>query len=251
MSQQRDSWAPALFHRAEVPVAETADDPRGPWPGRDVLEEIVDARRIARVDGVLRQRVVSVVPLFEHMDDPHNVGACLRTCEAYGLHDAWVVQRAEVGKRASPTAMSAQRWLDVRHCEDVHEAIDRLRGDGFELWVSDLEATEGLPAMALPERVALAFGNEAAGISPTLRAAADRRYRLPMHGMVQSLNLSVACAVTLEQVVPRRRAALAERGYPGDMPMARMARVRRRWLEHGVRNARAVRAAYGDPDPDA
>ncbi len=210
------------------------------WPAIDPLDAYTTPERLARIDAVLRHRIVSITTVFEDVFDPHNIAAGLRTSEGYGLHDIHVIHN-QFGMRSSSTvAKSADQWLDVRQHSSTQEAVQALKAQGFAIWVSDLQATETLTEMPLDPRIALVVGNAKVGISEEMRALADRRYILPMYGMVQSYNLSVALAISLEQLVPRRRAEL--HGW-GDMSLARMWALRQRWLEFSQRHADALRRA--------
>lgn len=217
-----------------------------PWPAADVLEPYIAPERLARVDQVLRSRLGSVTAVFEDVFDPHNVAACVRTCEAYGLQDLhWVLNKHDL-RLQSTVAKSSDQWIDLHRHSSTLAGVEALKAEGYELWVSDLQATQTLAELPLPPKVAIVIGNAKDGISEQMRAAADRRYILPMWGMVQSFNLSVALAITLEGLVPRRRAELGERGLRGDLPMPAMWQLRRRWLEYGMQNAEIVRRNLGD-----
>lgn len=212
-----------------------------PWPAVDVLEPYVAPERLARVDTVLRHRLGSVTAVFEDVFDPHNVAACVRTCEAYGLQDLhWVLNKHDVRMQSS-VAKSSDQWIDLHRHSGTAQGIAALKADGYQLWVSDLQATETLDELELPAKVAIVIGNAKDGISEEMRAAADRRYILPMWGMVQSFNLSVALAITLQGLVARRRAELLGRGVRGDLPMERLWPLRQRWLEYGMNNAEIMR----------
>lgn len=216
------------------------------WPAVDPLETYTTPERLARIDDVLRHRIVSVTTVFEDVFDPHNIAAGLRTSEGYGLHDIHVIQN-QFGMRSSSTvAKSADQWLEVHQYGSTADGVRALKAQGFSIWVSDLQATTTLTEMPLDPKIALVVGNAKIGISEEMRALADRRYILPMHGMVQSFNLSVALAISLEQLVPRRRADL--HGW-GDMPLQRMWSLRQRWLEFGQKHADAFRRALQQEDP--
>lgn len=218
------------------------------WPRRDVLEDYVSAERVARIDRVLRHRLGSVTAVFEDIFDPHNVAACVRTCEAYGLQDLhWILTRHDLRAR-STVAKSADQWVQMHRHDSTADAARHLKAEGFELWVSDLEATETLEALPLPPKLAIVVGNAKVGISDEMRALADRRYILPMWGFVQSFNLSVALAITLDGVAKRRRADLAARGETGDVDPQRMWQLRRTWLEYGIDRPEVVRRQLNDPE---
>ncbi len=215
-----------------------------PWPEIDPLERVVQPRRVARIDAVLADRLASVAVVCEDIFDPHNVGACLRTAEGYGLQDAHVITGKHGFRGPGSVARSAEQWLTVQRHASTEAAVAALKAQGFALWVSDLDADTELQDLPVEGRIALVVGNESEGISEQMRAAADVRYVLPMHGMVQSYNLSVALAISLEHVARGRRLQLRAQGQTGDLPLARQWQLRARWLEHGVRQPAKMRAAY-------
>lgn len=219
----------------------TATSAPSRWPATDVLEQLVAPRRIERIDRVLGQRIGSVTAVFEDIFDPHNVAACMRTCEGFGLQDVHVISNSEAYETPTTITMSADQWLTPHRWQQTEACVDQLLADGFEIWVADLEAEQPLSELPVEGKIALVVGNEVKGISPKIRAAAHRRYILPMAGMVQSYNLSVALAISLQQVAAARRAQL---GGQGDLPVERQWQLRQRWLEFGMRNAAQVRAAY-------
>lgn len=218
------------------------DDTHFSWPAVDPLEPYLTAERIARVDSVLRHRIVSVTAAFEDVFDPHNLAACVRTCEGYGLHDLHAIYNTHEFRTSSTVAKSADSWLELQSHDSTEAGVRALKDQGFSIWVSDLQATETLTELPLDPKIALVVGNAKKGISDQMRAMADRRYILPMYGMVQSFNLSVALAISLEQLLPRRRAELA--GW-GDMPVERMWALRQKWLEVGVRHVDVLRRELG------
>jgi len=226
--------------------------PTGPpdhWPA-DVLDAYTTAERLARVDRVLRHRLGSIAVVCEDVFDPHNVAACVRTAEAMGIQDIhWVLNQHHL-RMHSTVAKSADQWTDFRLHAGTAAAVEALRAAGFALWVSDLQADGALADLELPPKLAIVIGNAKRGVSEAMRAAADRRFLLPMYGMVQSYNLSVALALTLGEIVPRRRAQLAHDGQTGDLDRDRLIALRRRWLEFGQPRADLVRRILEGGDGD-
>lgn len=231
-----------------MPTDDTQPDRRAPWPRQDVLEPFISPERIARVDGVLTARLGSITAVFEDIFDPHNVAACVRTCEAFGLHDLhWIFNKHDM-RTSSTVAKSADQWVEMHRHGTSAEAVKALKDQGFSIWVSDLQAEQTLSALPLSDKIAVVVGNAKTGISPQMRELADARYVLPMWGFVQSFNLSVALALTLQGLVPRRRDELAARGQRGDLDPQRMWTVRRKWLEYGMQRPELLRRELNDPE---
>lgn len=217
------------------------------WPGVDVLEPLLSEARLARIDRVLEQRLASITAVFENIWDPHNVAACMRSCEGFGVQDSHIITELHGYRQPTGITMSAEQWLTRHRHKSTAGCIEQLRQGGFAIWVSDLSATMSIDELPVTGPIALVVGNEIEGVSDRMLAAADQRFILPMAGMVQSYNLSVALALCLHSVVPRRRAQLDGKG---DLPLERQWQLRRRWLEYTVRDAPAVRRAYGDLQDD-
>lgn len=162
--------------------------------------------RRARLVEVADQRMRWVRCAAEHVFHRHNVSALLRTCDALGLQDVHLIgDRSFDPVRGA--SMGVARWLRL-HTHFSHlEAVERLKSDGYQLWVADLADPPTPPELIPVDRpVCLWFGAELAGVHPEVRARADGVVTLPMRGFAQSLNLSVAGALCLASVAERARA---------------------------------------------
>ena len=173
------------------------------WPRTD--------RREQRVYATLRHRQPDLTVVLEDVHDPHNVSAVLRSCDAVGVLDVHLVYiHEELPRRAfaRSTSGSAAKWLRTFTHESVENCYTALRKQGCTILVSALgiERTT-LFEIDLTQPVALVFGNEHRGVSATAVTGADGTFVIPMMGMVQSLNISVACAVTLFEAMRQRQAA--------------------------------------------
>lgn len=224
------------------------DLPHGPplhleRPGRTtaLLAPFLRPQRLARFREVLAARTRHLAGLLEHVHDPHNIAACVRSCDAFGLQDLHVVPQAGAPPRLSgAVAGGSHRRVNVRTHEDAEAAVDALRRAGYRLAVTDLGGRgpiETLEEVACDGPLCVAFGNERDGISPALRAHADVRVRIPMRGFVTSFNISVAFALTTYTLRRRMDALPAARlALPGDYA----ARILDRWVLSDMPQARAV-----------
>lgn len=169
-------------------------------------------RRLARLEFVLRRRQPDATVVMENIHDPHNVSAMLRSCDAAGIMEVQLLYTREkfpkIGKKSSA---SAGKWVERRKFESVKTCFGTLRKEGYRIYATRLDATaKSLYDLDLTKKVALVFGNEHRGVSDEAAAEADGLIRIPMFGMIQSLNVSVACAVSLFEVARQR---LAKGGY--------------------------------------
>ncbi|HAX25845.1 MAG TPA: RNA methyltransferase [Chloroflexi bacterium] len=159
--------------------------------------------------GTLERRQADLTIVIEDVHDPHNVSAMLRSCDAVGVAGAHLIytveERPELSKGVSASAL---RWIDLNSWESVADCYSALRERGFTIYTTSLthEAID-LYDLDLTAPIAILFGNETRGASAEAVALADGCVYIPMMGMVESLNVSVACAVTLYEALRQRRAA--------------------------------------------
>jgi tRNA (guanosine-2'-O-)-methyltransferase len=125
--------------------------------------------------------------------------------------------------------------MDLRRHASPEACAASLRERGYALFVADMRATTVLDEIAAMPRVALAFGNEHEGISPDLRAVADGAFAVPMRGMVESFNVSVAAAITLGAVTRNRG---------GDLGVEEGLTLKARFLMESVREPEMIIERY-------
>ena len=163
-------------------------------------------RRIARLEQTLRQRQPDLTVVIENIHDPHNVSAMLRSCDAAGVMQVQLLYTTErfpkIGKKSSA---SANKWIEHRKFESAEKCFAALREEGFTILATHLGRDSlSLYDLDLTKKTALVFGNEHRGVTDEIAAMADGNFQIPMFGMIQSLNVSVACAVTLFEAVRQR-----------------------------------------------
>lgn len=168
---------------------------------------LTDAR-VARFREIAAQRLNCLTLVFEHLNDPHNISACLRAAESFGLTNAHVISEQARYKCNENISMYADRWLGVNRYDTAADAVSQLREDGYTLIATALcDDSVPLADLELPKRAAILVGNEQDGLSEALIAAADVRLKIPMYGFTQSLNVSAATAVILHDLSNRYREA--------------------------------------------
>ena len=149
---------------------------------------------------MLAHRQNNLTVVLENVFDPHNISAVMRSCDAIGIQEIYVlntkIPRHE--KWGSRSSSSAAKWLTVHQFEDLQECISSLRRRYQRILTTHL-ATDAVSLYELDLTVstALVFGNEHSGVSDEFRKQADGNFIIPQVGMIQSLNISVACAVSL------------------------------------------------------
>ena len=168
-------------------------------------------RRQARIRSVLSRRQPDLTVVLENIHDPHNVSAILRSCDAVGVlraHVIYTIEEPPAGAFARQTSASAAKWVGVQRHDSVESCYEALRADGFQVLVTSLgPESRSLYEWNFTMPTALVLGNEMRGVSAEASALADGAIAIPMMGMVQSLNVSVACAVCLYEAFRQRWAS--------------------------------------------
>ncbi len=186
--------------------------------------------RIEKVERVLSQRQADLRVVLEGVTIAHNASAVIRTCDAAGvLYLDLIAPNPELLRFNEAISTRADKWLEIGVHPTAGECLEPLKQAGFEIVATHL-TMDAVPytEIDLARPVALIFGSEGEGISGACLAYADKVVRIPMLGMVQSLNLSVSVAVMLYEAL-RQRAA---KGYTemSRLPAAEFERLRKRWL---------------------
>ena len=167
--------------------------------------------RYARIRRVLSLRQPTLTVLMDEVNKPHNLSAILRTCDAVGVMGAHAVppRNAGVQRGSVPTfgatSGSADKWVEVTAHSDAVSAVSMLQAQGFQVLathLSDASVDYRVPDYTRPTCVLL--GAEKWGVSSEAAQAADANIVIPMMGMVQSLNVSVAAAVILFEAQRQR-----------------------------------------------
>lgn len=166
--------------------------------------------RLNRIKQVVSRRQVGLTVLLENVHDPHNISAVMRSCDAVGIHEIFVLytepqlteDRLVLGKRSSA---GARKWVDIHYFRDREACFEAIR-ESYPTILSAMLAPNArkLWDLDLNEPTALLFGNERDGVSEASLRLSNGAFYIPMAGMAQSLNISVACAVTLFEAYRQR-----------------------------------------------
>jgi len=163
-------------------------------------------RRTKKIRDVLERRQPDLTLVMENIHDPHNVSAMLRSADAVGIHEVQLVYTTQKFPRiGSKSSSSANKWIGRRKFSSIDECYETLRTEGFQIIATKLdESARQLYEFDLTRPTAFVFGNEHAGVTETAADQADATVYIPMMGMIQSLNVSVACAVTIYEALRQR-----------------------------------------------
>ncbi|MSR85251.1 tRNA methyltransferase [Candidatus Uhrbacteria bacterium] len=165
--------------------------------------------RKKKMETVLAKRQPGLMVVMENVDDPHNVGAILRSCDAFGVLDVHLLytngRTPRMKELKSRAAASTLKWLRVTKWNSVSKLVKELKKKKIKIAVTTLLGKTKDPVqMDLTQPVALVIGNEHAGASKEIVKAADLILKIPMNGFVESFNVSVATALLLYEAFRQR-----------------------------------------------
>lgn len=162
-------------------------------------------KRLDVVDRVLARRQPDLTVLAERLHKPRNFSAIVRTCDAVGVNEVHAVPGEEGLSVHWNTSQGAEKWVGVRPHEDLSSACRYLRERGFRLLAAHLsDAAVDYRDIDYTAPTALVVGTELFGVSEEALAECDGQVMIPMMGMTQSLNVSVACAIVLYEALRQR-----------------------------------------------
>ena len=166
--------------------------------------------RTERLTNVLAKRQPGLTIVLENVSDPHNISAVMRTCDAVGVQDVYILN-TKIGLHemwSAKASSSAAKWLTIHQFTNAVECFAELRKNFSKIYTTHLSTgAVDLYDLNLTETVALVFGNEHSGVSEEIIDMADGNFIIPQVGIIKSLNISVACAVSLYEAYRQKKNA--------------------------------------------
>jgi tRNA (guanosine-2'-O-)-methyltransferase len=205
----------------------------------EALRGIVTPKRLQRIEEVVEGRTDDLVVVLDRVADPHNASAVLRSADAFGVQSVHAIVGAHGFRASRGVSKGAQRWLDVTRYETAEACARRLKSDGYAIYVASMDSERTPENLHEEHRLAVVFGNEHRGVSPEMRTLADGTFSIPMRGFVESLNISVAAAITLQALTRNGRRRLEP---------ARQRELLARFLMNSVKNADEIIARSAGND---
>lgn len=172
------------------------------------LEEYLTENRNQLFERVLDKRTQHFTVAMEDVYKERNSGAIIRTCDCFGIQHLHVIEDSYNHKVAHSISKGAEKWVDVTiHRKDegsTQACIDTLKNEGYQIIATTPHNNDVLlPEFNIQQKSAFFFGSEKTGISQTVIDQADGFMRIPMHGFTESFNISVAVALTLQDLTHR------------------------------------------------
>lgn len=173
--------------------------------------------RKERLTSVLNKRQGNITVVLENVFDPHNISAVMRTADAVGVQDIFILNTKipRHKKWGAKSSSSAAKWLSIHQFDNAEECFSSLRKRYSTILTTHLSSDAvSLYQIDFTRSIALVFGNEHSGVSEEIRAMADGNFIIPQVGIIRSLNISVACAVTLYEAC-RQKSLAGHYDQPG------------------------------------
>ncbi len=163
-----------------------------------------------KIELVLKSRQNNLTVVLENVHDPRNIAAVMRTCDAVGIQDIFTINTTNVPvkKFSFKSARSANKWITIHQFLTASDCFEVLRKKYSTILATHLTHNSiDLYSINFTESIALVFGNEQQGISEEVRILCDGSFVIPQVGMIQSLNISVACAVSIYEAYRQKKIA--------------------------------------------
>lgn len=172
------------------------------------LEGYVTENRKQLFKEVLAERTKHFTVVLEDIYQPHNASAVIRSCDIFGIQDVYAIENRYTNKVSRHVAKGSQKWLDFyRYKKDgnnTQRCIQDLRERGYQIIGTTPHNNSCLlPDFDITKKSAFVFGVERDGISEYVKNEADGFLKIPMVGFTESLNISVAVAIILQDVTNR------------------------------------------------
>jgi tRNA (guanosine-2'-O-)-methyltransferase len=166
--------------------------------------------RNERLNAVLDKRQLNLTVVLENVADPHNISAVMRTCDAVGIQEVYILNTVipRHKKWGAKSSSSASKWLTIHQFNDAALCFQALRKKYNKIFTTHLSSNAvDLYDLDLTDSVALVFGNEHSGVSQELIERCDGNFIIPQVGIIKSLNISVACAVSVYEAFRQKNKA--------------------------------------------
>ena len=165
-------------------------------------------RRYERLKSVLNKRMSNLTVLIENVEKPHNLSAIIRSCDAVGVLEAYAIFNKEKHLTFNSTAQGSQKLIKLHQFSKTQEAINTLKRKGFKLYGTNLNSKSiDYKECNFEGPTAFVLGAEKWGISKEAKTLVDENIHIPMRGMVESLNVSVAASTLLFEALRQRQVA--------------------------------------------
>jgi tRNA (guanosine-2'-O-)-methyltransferase len=207
----------------------------------EYLEGFLTEERKQRFIEVLNQRTDFLTVAIEDVYQLHNTSAVIRSCDAFGIQSAHVIEDRFKNRLDKNIAMGAQQWVNVYRYEEVSECMGHLKSQGYKIVATTPHGkAQNLTDFEVKEKTALFFGTEREGLSSEVMSRADEFLSIPMVGFSESLNISVSAAIILQQLSAKLRAT----DLPWQLTPDSVLAHRYDWTKKSIKDVEGIIARY-------
>ncbi len=213
----------------------------------DYLTTLVTTNRVLRFDEVLQQRTKHFTVVLEDLYQKHNQSAIVRSCDIFGIQDMHVIENKYVSYMSNQVAKGAQKWLDFKMYDSIDHntqaCIDAVKNSGYQLIVTSPHVDSCfLQDFDVTKKTAFVFGVEKAGVSQQMMEQADGFIKIPMYGFTESLNVSVAAAIILQNVTER----IKKSNVAWQLTDFEKMEIKLNWLKKSIKNIDLIMQRYAN-----
>ncbi len=207
------------------------------------LSEFMMPERFDALRRAASMRTDYITVMTENMFHPQNASAIVRHCEAFGIRNIHTVETLCKFNPNLNIVRGTDKWIDIRRHESTAEAIRSLKADGYRIVATTPHRESCTPETfdVTKGRFALVFGTEKQGISDEVMASADEFLKIPMCGLVESLNVSASAAILIYMLSQRMRQEVAQWRLSDEQ----LSQMLYRWCREAVRDSEALLARGG------
>ena len=209
------------------------------------LEDLVTEERKEIFQEVLKNRTRHFSVILEDLYQKHNTSAITRSCEVFGIQDMHIIENKYKTYVSNQVGKGSQKWLTFhRYNQQEHNTqacIDAVRAQGYQIIATTPHETSRFVGdFDVTKKSAFVFGVEKEGVSKMMLEQADGHLKVPMYGFTESLNVSVAAAIVLQDVSTRMRKS----GVNWELSEKESEEIYLNWLKKSIKSIDSVMKRY-------
>jgi len=209
------------------------------------LEEFVTDERKALFKSVLENRTRHFTVVLEDLYQKHNWSAVVRSCDVFGVQDIYTIENKYSAYISNGVGKGAQKWVDFNRFksreDNTQDCVDALKEKGYQIIVTTPhEDSSFVSDFDITKKSAFVFGVEGAGASDLIMSKADGYLKIPMYGFTESLNVSVAAAITLQNTTDRLHKSDVDWQFTEEEKEETYAS----WLEKSIGSVKQIKERY-------
>ncbi|MDG2279888.1 MAG: RNA methyltransferase [Flavicella sp.] len=209
------------------------------------LENIVTDERKEIFKKVLKDRTRHFTVILEDLYQKHNTSAITRSCEVFGVQDIHIIENKYKTYMSNQVGKGSQKWMTFHRYNtknhNTQDCIDAVKAQGYQIIATTPhESSKFVGDFDVTKKSAFVFGVEKEGVSDMMLEQADGHLKVPMYGFTESLNVSVAAAIVLQDVSTRMRKSDVD----WELNEAETDEIYLGWLQKSIKSIDAIMERY-------